>query len=674
MGFKINALEITCPMDKLKDYNHIYKNLKSKFYLFNDFYKLIGDNGLGDPKTKILLNPIHNEIDTFFDENGQINIQAIIGKNGSGKSSVMDLMYMAINNYAFLYINGFDNPNHSEHLFFIPGVFVSLYFSDKEKIYILKCFDNVIELKQNEEVKYQLRLGVSSNYSDSQRINIAEDFFYSIVSNYSLQSFIPDNYKGIVKQSINGKLEDVDDSWINQVFNKNDRYVRPLVLNPYRGDGIIDLSREMALSKDRLISSLIYSKNKDEIKVIPFEYELDHIDYYFNSSFLLNKVNEYFEKYFIEDEYSLSIEEKDNYTFEELKDNDELFQSIEAFFGENTSIIVSINKYFHVQLQEIDKLSEVQKNAIAYLLYKMFWISRKYNDYKQYYNAFVYKSGKLQMSNEALFLELANRIKRNDGSHVVKKAHRIYRFLEISNQIAESFEYLKDYLWRLQRQSPVESPKSIDWTLPPSIFSYELILKKSDGSLVNYKSLSSGQIQLLQTISVHLYHIGNVISNLNNTETSELSIKYNKINLVFDEVEICFHPEFQRIFIKYLISMIKNLHVLNDCSINIFILSHSPFILSDIPKGRVLYLEEGKMDTEKAKMSTFAGNIGKMVYDSFYLQSSIGAFAEDKLKELIEHKMNSIGNNEKDDVYFKNISDPVTKSLINEIEADNDKN
>ena len=50
----------------------------------------------------------------------------IIGKNGSGKSSVMDLMYMAINNYAFLYING---------------------------------FDNVIELKQNEEVKYQLRLG-----------------------------------------------------------------------------------------------------------------------------------------------------------------------------------------------------------------------------------------------------------------------------------------------------------------------------------------------------------------------------------------------------------------------------------------------------------------------------------------------------------------------------------
>ena len=80
------------------------------------------------------------------------------------------------------------------------------------------------------------------------------------------------------------------------------------------------------------------------------------------------------------------------------------------------------------------------------------------------------------------------------------------------------------------------------------------------------------------------------------------------------------------------------------------------------------------MDTEKAKMSTFAGNIGKMVYDSFYLQSSIGAFAEDKLKELIEHKMNSIGNNEKDDVYFKNISDPVTKSLINEIEADNDKN
>ena len=672
MGFKINALEITCPKDKIKDYSHIYKNLRSKFYLFNDFYNLIGENNLEDTETKIELNHNRAVIDTFFEENGHINIQAIIGRNGSGKSSVMDLMYMAINNYAFLYINGFDKPNHSEHLFFIPGVFVSLYFSNKGKIFILRCSDNVIELFEDKEVKYKLELGVCSIHSELQRIDIAKDFFYSIVSNYSLQSFIPDNYKGIVKQNTEGRLEDVEDSWINQVFNKNDGYVRPLVLNPYRGDGIIDLSREMSLSKDRLISSLIYSKNKEKSEIIPFEYELDHIDYYFNSSFLLNKVNEYFKKYFLEYENSLSIEEKKNYTFEELSDNEELFQCIEASFGERSSIIESINNFFHIQLQEIDKLSEVQKNAIAYLLYKMFWISRKYNDYKRYYKAFVYKSRKLQISDEVLFRELANRIRTNDGSHVVKKAHRIYKFLEISSQIGESFEYLKDYLGKLKKQTTIESPVAIDWTLPPSIFSYDLILKKLDGSLVNYKSLSSGQIQLLQTISVHLYHIGNVISNLRNPKFSELSIKYNKINLVFDEVEICFHPEFQRIFIKYLISMLKNLNVLHDCYINIFILSHSPFILSDIPKGRVLYLEDGRMDTEKVQKSTFAGNIGKMVYDSFYLESSIGAFAEDRLGELIKHKMEPTNTNIKYDMYLQNISDPVIKSMIDMIEVNND--
>lgn len=671
MSFKINALEITCPFDEIGKYTSVYKNLKNRFYLFNDFYNLTGNNKLGDKETKIELNPKHNEIDTFFEENGRINIQAIIGKNGSGKSSLMDLMYMAINNFAFLYINGFDKTNHSEHLFYIPGVCVTLYFSDADKIYILKCFDDVIIFSDNHKMSYKFELENCKNTSDSKRKTIAENFFYSIVSNYSLQSFIPDNYKCIVKQKIAGDLIDVKKSWINQVFNKNDGYVRPLVLNPYRGDGVINLSREMSLSKDRLISSLIYSKIQEKTEIIPFEYELDHIDYYFNSSFLRNKVNQYFEEDYIDNEISLSKEEKENYTFTEIKDNEELFQSIKNFFGINVSITKSLNKFFHLKLEDTENLSEIQKNAIAYLLYKMFWISRKYNAYKEYYDAFIYKSGDLLINDEEKFRALVNKIRIKDGSHVVKKAHRIYKFLEIPDHVNNSFEYLKEYLWKLQRQTNIDSPVAIDWTLPPSIFSYDLFLRDKEDYIVNYKNLSSGQIQLLQTISVHLYHVGNVISNLRNPE-NPASIKYNKINLVFDEVEICFHPEFQRIFIKYLISMLKNLDVLNDCSINIFLLSHSPFILSDIPKGRVLYLEDGNMDIEKAQKSTFAGNIGQMVYDSFYMNSSIGDFAEDKLRNLIEHKMHPSETNKNYDIYLQNISDPVTKSLIEEIEDNND--
>ncbi len=671
MSFKINALEITCSIDKKKKYSSIYKNLKNKFYLFNDFYNLSGNNDLGDAETKIELNHNRNEIDSFFEDKGRINIQAIIGKNGSGKSSIMDLMYMAINNFAFLFINGFDTNDNSEHLFYIPGVYVSLYYSENEDIYIIKCSGNVIEFSFNNSIIYKFELGKFNNSLDLERQNIAEKLFYSIVSNYSLQSFIPDNYNGIVTQKKDGKLEDTEESWINQVFNKNDQYVRPLVLNPYRGDGILNLSREMNLSKDRLISSLIYSKEQKKSEIIPFEYELDHIDYRFNSSFLLTKINHYFREDYINNEYLLTKDDKEKFIYNEMKDNDELFHSIVDFFGINRSITKSVNQFFQLELQTTEKLSEVQKNAIVYLLYKMFWISRKYNAYKKYYNAFSFKSGKLFMLDEKLFQEFALKIQIRDGSHVVKKAHRIYSFLKISDQVNDTFEYLNDYLWRIKRQTSIVSPFAIDWTLPPSIFSYELFLKKKDDSLVNYRNLSSGQIQLLQTISVHLYHIGNVISNLRNTINTR-SIKYNKINLVFDEVEICFHPEFQRIFIKYLISMIENLNVLNDCAINIFILSHSPFILSDIPKGRVLYLEDGKMDVAKAQKSTFAGNIGQMVYDSFYMESSIGAFAEDKLRKLIEHKMFLTKTNTNSNIYFQNISDPVIKSLIDEIEVDND--
>ena len=41
------------------------------------------------------------------------------------------------------------------------------------------------------------------------------------------------------------------------------------------------------------------------------------------------------------------------------------------------------------------------------------------------------------------------------------------------------------------------------------------------------------------------------------------------------------------------------------------------------------------MDVE-TKISSFAGNIGEMFYDSFFLEKTIGAFAEEKIKRLVK--------------------------------------
>ena len=262
---------------------------------------------------------------------------------------------------------------------------------------------------------------------------------------------------------------------------------------------------------------------------------------------------------------------------------------------------------------------------------------------------------------DKLFDELLNKIKK-DNTHITKKIRRVVNFLRLDDS---KFNNKNTFSWNNYIDGIVthfKSPLDIDNHLPPSIFDYELILEKeleekSKKEYVNYNNLSSGELQLLQTLSVHAYHIENILSVHGNDRP-----KYRCLNLVFDEIEMCFHPEYQRQFVQRLINIlttISNNQVSNKDEVffNIIIITHSPFILSDIPKEKILFIENGKQVSKK--LNTFAGNIGEMMYESFFLTSTIGEFAENKIKKLIEEKKDE--NNVRE-----LIGDIVLKSLLKE--------
>ena len=50
---------------------------------------------------------------------------------------------------------------------------------------------------------------------------------------------------------------DEGDVWINSIFHKNDDYRSPIVLIPFRSDGVIDLYKEYCLSQYRLSTMFI---------------------------------------------------------------------------------------------------------------------------------------------------------------------------------------------------------------------------------------------------------------------------------------------------------------------------------------------------------------------------------------------------------------------------------
>lgn len=99
------------------------------------------------------------------------------------------------------------------------------------------------------------------------------------------------------------------------------------------------------------------------------------------------------------------------------------------------------------------------------------------------------------------------------------------------------------------------------------------------------------------------------------------------------------HPEMQRSYVKYILGSIEKLKLVKTTGINICFVTHSPFILSDIPESNILFLNEfGKPEPVFQILKTFGGNIHDLLAHSFFLKDgAIGAFAFDKINCVIKN-------------------------------------
>jgi predicted ATP-binding protein involved in virulence len=136
-----------------------------------------------------------------------------------------------------------------------------------------------------------------------------------------------------------------------------------------------------------------------------------------------------------------------------------------------------------------------------------------------------------------------------------------------------------------------------------------------------------------------IYHLINLNSVFKNGEISGTidQNKYRCINIVFDEVELYFHPEFQRTYINDLLTSFKRINPANIdeiSGINICMLTHSPFILSDIPVRNTLRIDKGKI-VPLPLGNTFGANIHDLLADDFFMENGfMGAVAKKKIGAL----------------------------------------
>lgn len=709
------------------------------YLLYND-YKENGKNIYNLRKKSVqsqVASTLYN-VNNIHGRDIHINISAIVGKNGDGKSSIIEVAIRILNNFACQ--TGF-RVNH-DSLAIVENVNAILYYELNNHVYSIASEGENSSIELYEDGKPILEIDPTLlNDNQSKKVlkqKHLDKLFYTIIVNYSIYAY----NSSLLKNENEGTV-----CWIDSLFHKNDSYQTPIVINPMRTNGNIDINNEEYLSRQRLLSLYASSDDGDQIRKLNDDQQA--IGYAFNlereSKLIKNSIRRYFNEnsdvrytWLTVDEIrddkasEMGIQELNTAEFlidslanfsqlvtDLFNDNSELLRIVEDFFEkkevskesdlvfylarirkfadsgigknkdvrsqlgliddflESTSakkgfnytqfyriiVIVEIWKYlqssrmgslFHNSLNEaLIHYNEPKHAAQLYVVYKILSILSTYHPFIDHPH--IYDSS---------FDLLINPLERNTNLSQLKED--VEKVLELNDytslKLHQALNYLKyleegggdeylhadsiekersDYKYVLsfqQIKDIVKQAKGNDEItnfiqyLPPPIFIGNIIFCNNGGDKFDYTSLSSGELQLLNTVGALIYHL----RNLDDNPLDDDLIQYKDINVIFEEVELYFHPEYQRRFISYLLNMIERSDLKNIESLNICFVTHSPFILSDVLRNNTLYLRNGEPGNKEIP-ETFGANIYDMLANSFFLdENAMGEFASQRIQRIID--------------------------------------
>lgn len=615
----------------------------------------------------------HKLAKDFFAPN--VCVTAIVGQNGAGKSSLLDMIFRILNNFGYcLYYK--EIRNASDPMSYVEGVKADLYFKMDNYEGCVYCRGRTVAFQyDNFKCKFivetpncQRPLEDEQGFDDFEDFTnpdfkkqkmVAKRFFYLIATNYSLQAYIANDYrKERTIEFDRGKKENVPSRciWLNNLFHKNDGYMCPIVLNPMRSEGKIDMTNEEHLTTQRLEAILI---EDDEDAPFLQDYKFERIEYNLNPRTIQYGFREWEHGrrlYYTEEEVNAHNEENsgdDMWFYEEDVD----LSDFETIARDKSYYSYHILKALYCGVKP--GMTKLQLALREYVVYKVLTIAEKYPSFSSYadrYNSrLLFTPIPIKDSKQTTkeIRKLARSAKGN-RSHIGLKLNQALNFIYKTNRISDKkmLERLeKSFTYREYAEIfniPLKGKRIIDRMrlLPPSIFHREIYVKKDREEERTIESLSSGERQFYYMMSAIVYHM----LNLSTISPNGRRIRYRDVCLVLDEIEICFHPDYQRKFLKWFIDIIARMGLNKKTGIHVIFTTHSPFLLSDIPKVNILSLENG-YPKPLSMHDTFCANVYDLLRSPFFMKEYIGEFAADKLDKLVEdvnHK-----NIDNDEVYHR---------------------
>lgn len=362
--------------------------------------------------------------------------------------------------------------------------------------------------------------------------------------------------------------------------------------------------------------------------------------------------------------------------------------------------LASNNYNFFKEIEDID-LKIVIKISKNYNFSQLDEIFKNKFNHDEYSNLFIKDRYRYRLFKEIVYAGykfIENSEKKTDYIVEINNINTNLRILEKINQMcAIACRYIKKNSYSFISYSYLDELCHNISQLPEYYLNYQYlsINEKEDDYLgieisltetfnqnayeiLRLYELLSGRLNsdyLKQIFQVHLNHqisegelgLINTYSGIYYALTNEYKNQKSAI-ILLDEPDKSFHPMWIASFIDNLIKLVESID--NEMTYQFIISTHSPFMLSDVPKEAITCIDivDHHRIVSQAKTS-FASNYYDIIKDTFFLKDSVGTFAKRKINEIIEEINNLNSNTNQETITKLNnliniIDDPYLKNTL----------